>query len=258
MRLNGLMLSDTSASIYNLLGDTMKKYRMFLLILGVAVISFVCSACSHTLDVKNLNTYRTLGLGYAEKSVCLGVATDTMEPIKSEYVRSICRALQNSGCATKVLFPYNLSLHRSNPKADIIVNISPSIDYSGSVWNFFINWPGFLIFTPAWNGYIYHADMDFRIALSDGRTNKPIDNFIVPIKYNIRHAAINRTWTEIGWLEVSAIPFVAGFFFIQYDDNVTELLFQKVKGDVGNYVAEKIASRLGNYVSGMGGGMERE
>ena len=79
--------------------------------------------------------------------------------------------------------------------------------------------------------------MDFQIALSDGRTNKPIDNFIVPIKYNMRHAAMNRTWTEIGWLEVGAIPFVGGFFFIQYDDNVTELLLQKVKGDVGNLAA---------------------
>ena len=55
----------------------MKKYQI-LLILGVVAISFVCSACSHTFEVKNVNTYRTLGLGYTEKSVCLGVATETV------------------------------------------------------------------------------------------------------------------------------------------------------------------------------------
>ncbi len=234
----------------------MKKCRISLLILGVAVISFVCSACSHTLDVKNINTYRTLGLGYAETPVRIGITTDTTGPIESEYVRSICIALQNSGCATRVLFPYNFSLHGRDPKTDIIVKINPSIYYSGSGWNFLINWPGFLIFTPAWNGYIYKADMDFQIALLDGRTNKPIDSFMVPIKYNIRHAATNRTWTELGWLEWSVIPFVSGFFFIQYDDNVTELLFQKVKWDVGNYVAEKITSKIGGYVSGRSRDME--
>jgi len=170
-------------------GDKMKNYRI-LLILGVVVISFVCSACSHTLDVKNDYKYRTLGLGYAEEPVCIGVASETIE---SEYLQSICRALQNSGSASKVIFPYNLALHRKNPKADIIVKINPSIDYSGSGWNFLINWPGFLIFTPAWHGYIYHADMSFRIELLDGRTNKLIENFMVPINYNLRHAAINRT-----------------------------------------------------------------
>jgi len=236
----------------------MKKCQIFLLILGVAIISFICSACSHTFTVKNLNTYRTLGLGYAEGPVRIGLTTDTTQPVKSEYVRSICRALQNYGCASRVLFPYNLSLHRSDPKADIIVNISPSINYSGSGWNFLINFPGFLIFTPAWNGYVYHADMDFRITLSDGRTNKLIDNFVVPIKYNLRHAATNRTWTGVGWLEVGNIPFIGGLAFIRYDDNVTELLLQKVKDDVGNYVAEKIASKVGVYVASGGGGMEWE
>ncbi len=225
----------------------MKKYRMFLLIFGVAVISFVCSACSHTLEVKNLNTYRSLGLGYSGESVCLGVVTDTVEAVETEYVRSICMALQNTGCASRILFPYNLSLHSRDPKADVIVKISPLMDYSGSGWNFLINWPGFLIFTPAWNGYIYHADMDFRINLVDGRTNETIDNFSVPVRYNIRHAAMNRTWTEVGWLEVSLIPFIGGFVFVQYDDNVTELLLQKVKGDVGNYVSDKIASRIAGY-----------
>jgi len=56
--------------------------------------------------------------------------------------------------------------------------------------------------------------------------------------------------TEIGWLEVGVIPLVGGFFFIQYDDNVTELLLQKVRADVGNYVAEKITSRVIKYQHG--------
>ena len=215
----------------------------------VVIISFVCSACSHTLDIKNMGTYRTLGVVYEEDPVCIGVITNTTQPVEGGYVRTICESLQNTGCATRVLFPYNFSLHKRNPKADIIVKINLSTDYSGSGWNFLINWPGFLIFTPAWNGYIYNADMDFQISIIDGKTNKSIDNFTVPIKYDIRHADMNRTWTVgVGWFEWGITPLIGGFFFTNYDDTITELILYKTRKNVGDYVSEKIALRLRNYM----------
>ena len=222
----------------------MKNYKTCSFIISAAVIAIVCSGCSHSLTVKNIGNYRTLGLGYAEGPVSLGVVSNATESVPTEYVRSICMALQTSGCASRVIFPYNVSLRTSNPQADVIVRINPSIDYSGSGWNFLINWPGFLIFAPAWNGYIYSADMEFQIAISDAKTKETISNFSVPIRYDIRHAAMNRTWTEVGWFEVGIIPLIGGLVFTEYDDNVSELLFEKVRGNVGNYVAEKIASRI--------------
>jgi hypothetical protein len=34
-------------------------------------------------------------------------------------------------------------------------------------WNFLINWPGFVVFLPAWVGYGYHAEVETRLRIED-------------------------------------------------------------------------------------------
>jgi len=67
------------------------------------------------------------------------------------------------------------------------------------VLNFLINWPGFLIFMPAINGYIYEANYDVEVTLTEAAGDSKIDTWSIPIRLNLRHAAMNRTWTEVGW-----------------------------------------------------------
>lgn len=132
-------------------------------------------------------------------------------------------------------------------RADVIASIGVKSVYGGSGWNFLINWPGFLIFTPAWHGYNYKVSHTIDVQLNRGDDSTQFASFSLPVVLNIRHADMNRTWTEIGWLEWGIIPFVGGFVFISYDDNVTPLVAEKVAIPVGTYVAQEIVNRINGY-----------
>jgi len=107
-----------------------------------------------------------------------------------------------------------------------------------------VNNPGFLIFTPAWHGYIYEVKYTVNCTLTKSGTGETIDQFRIPIALNVRHAAINRTWTELSWLEVSVIAFVGGLAFIAYDESVTPLVSEKVDIPLGKYIAQEIVKRI--------------
>ena len=67
-----------------------------------------------------------------------------------------------------------------------------------------------------------------------------------PVNLNLRHADISRTWTEIGWLEWSVIPFIGAFVFIRYDKGVTPILMDAIQDPIGDYIAQEIVVRINN------------
>jgi hypothetical protein len=203
------------------------------------------AGCSHPLTVVNRSTYADTDIVPYEKKITVGIVPMSSDDTARHWVRGIGDALMRSGSVHNVTLPY---YEGGKQQVDLVARIDIRSDYSGSGWNFLITWPGFLIFTPAWNGFVYKADLNTRVTLYDGRSNKQIDYLDIPIKYDIRHADINRTWCEVGWLEVSLIPFVCGFFYVQYDDSVTQKLVEQMSNDYGNYIAGRILkSRAREY-----------
>jgi hypothetical protein len=122
------------------------------------------------------------------------------------------------------------------------INITP--EYKGSGWNFLINWPGFLVFVPALNGYVYKANYQVDIALAKSANPAQKDAWTMPINLDLRHAEIDRTWTEIGWLEWGVIPLIGGIVFTQYDPDVTPILIDAIETPVGDYIAQEIIQRI--------------
>lgn len=110
--------------------------------------------------------------------------------------------------------------------------------------NFLINFPGFLVWAPAWNGYVYHATYDFDIRLTRADDGSLIDAWPMTVNLSLRQAELDRTWTEISWFEVGSIAFVGGIVFIQYDDDVTPLLIDEIMMPIGKYVAEEVIRRI--------------
>ena len=80
--------------------------------------------------------------------------------------------------------------------------------------------------------------------LTKGGTREAIDQFHIPIVLDVRHAAIYRTWTELSWLEVSAIAFVGGIVFVNYDESVTPLVVEKIETPLGKFIAQEIVKRI--------------
>jgi hypothetical protein len=132
----------------------------------------------------------------------------------------------------------------SEKEVDVVVNIDVQTEHDGSGWNFLINFPGFLIFAPAWNGYIYEVKYTINVAIRKAGSKDVIDQFKLPLALDVRHASYNRTWTEVSWFEVGIIALVGGFVFIGYDDHVTPLVSDKVETPLGKYIAQDIVKRI--------------
>jgi len=158
------------------------------------------------------------------------------------YVDAVARALNLNGNVEKVAYPY-LPGHT----VDVIAYIDVTPKYRGVGTNFFVDWPGFLIFTPAWHGYSYHADLQTRVELVSANTKQPIGNFDWHHDYEFRQADIGRSWVEVGWLEYGAIPLIGGFFAMQYDTDQTDPFIQMVGNSFGNQISTRISQNLIKY-----------
>lgn len=207
------------------------------LVASIVLISFF-SGCAHQLEIKNLSMYRNTSLKSFETQASVGIASDAQEMEGKRLVKEVADALQKYNVRATT------STSQNKQNLDYIATFKLDSDYKGSGWNFLINWPGFLIFTPAWHGYNYTIEHNLSVILTDAKLGTQIDTFNIPIKLDIRHAAINRTWTEIGWLEWGIIPLVGGVFFTQYDDNVTPIAHDKAFPVLADNIAQEIASRL--------------
>ena len=193
----------------------MPKLTTRLLALSLSVAFAV--GCSHPLRVKNLEEYSRpieLGSNYPGKPT-IGIMPFDGTRDETPYWNAIVERLARDPGIGEVRTNY-IAQQATQPgafKPNLIVDVEPSVTYRSSGWNFLISFPGFLIFTPAWNGYIYRADVvtGFTIYDQEGRA---VDQFEVPMTYDIRHAEFDRTvWDEgMGWIVFVGAPLLSGIY----------------------------------------------
>lgn len=215
------------------------KVRFVGLVMGLVGIMVLGSGCAHTLEVKNIRSYDNRQTHPLQKSLTIGVLPSTDDVGSSQLVKGIETALGRY--STTVVLP---DAPGSINKVDVVASIKIQSEYKGSGWNFLINFPGFIIFTPAWNGYVYKANYKVDIALASGMDKSKLEAWSLPIDLDLRQAEIDRTWTEISWLEVGVIAFVGGIVFTGYDTDVTPILGEKIENPIGDYVAQDIVNHI--------------
>lgn len=207
-------------------------------------ISLFClTGCSHALEVKNLDYYRPEFYDSPALNSSVGIVTSPSTPAGDRLLTATANGLKRNGF--RVTYPFFLR-EDTRKSVDFIVKVTSSSQFKGSGWNFLINWPGFLIWTPAWHGYNYNANFRFDAEIVDTQsgTTENSTNVAIPVELDFRHAAMNRTWTEISWLEWGVIALIGGFVFIRYDKSVTPKLIDSVGEKIGDYVAGKITGTI--------------
>ena len=117
---------------------------------------------------------------------------------------------------------------------------------SGSAGNFFVCFPGFLLFTHAWLGYAYHYGLTARCDMTASVTGEHIKTLDVPIRLDMRHAEFDRTWANgyVGWIYLGLPCFFNGFFCIPYDPDLDPELRQQAFPALGAHVASEIIRTL--------------
>jgi hypothetical protein len=207
-------------------------------VVGLLALNVV--GCAHNLEVKNLNSYHNTVMQPLLKPAVVGITTTSGDFDCRRIVRAIAQELGKYSAET--VFPYAPA---GSKKVDVVANIDVKPKYEGSGANFFISWPGFLIWTPAWNGYVYNVTFDVNVSLAKSATGEQIDQFTIPLNLDVRHADMNRTWVEgAGWFFWTTPAFIGAFFHIRYDDNVTTLLLNKVELPLADYIAQEIVNRI--------------
>lgn len=214
----------------------MKKLVLIMAIVG----SLFFTGCSHNMRITNLDDYFAPPSPPLKAPIKIGVtSSNSTDPQTSKYVNSIVDALQRTGSFERVIYPYSQSVH----EVDVVIDIAVQPSYTGQGSNFWVNWPGFLIWAPAIWGYGYNAEIETKANITNLKGSGS-QQITVPVKYKFRQAEIDRTWTEIGWLEVSLIPFIGGFVVMDYDPDVTDEFIAKVSPNYGPYIVKKILDVL--------------
>ena len=219
-----------------------KKLHFFIYSSFYLLIVCILSSCTHPLEIKNLHSYSGTSFNTLEKQISIGIISNSNDIYAKRILREVATGL--SKYSAKVVYPYHPG---GNKKVDYLAKVSVNPEYKGSGLNFLINWPGFIIFAPAWNGYIYEVNYYINAGIIRDSDKKEITNIKIPIKLDVRHASFNRTWTEISWFEVSAIAFIGGIVFTQYDNSLTPLVIEKVESQLGDYVAQEMVSSIKSF-----------
>lgn len=208
---------------------------------GLLTIVFITSNCAHSLEVKNLRLYKSQFVSAQGQDIKVGLSAVTSGPEEERLVIAVANALKRDGF--KVTYPFFPSKD-SLQAVDYHVKLTMSSEYKGSGWNFLINWPGFLIWTPAWHGYRYRTIYDFDADITDARTGETLPRISAPVDLDIRHADMGRTWTEISWFEWSLIAFIGGILFTRYDHDITPQVLDRTESKISDYVGSKIAAAI--------------
>ena len=208
-------------------------------LLSALALSLASVGCSHRLEIKNLSEYRATSINVLPKKISIGIATTEEDVTIKRLLHDVGTELQKY--AGEVVMPYAAT---DEKKVDLIADIRITPDYRGSGANFLVNFPGFLVWAPAWHGYNYHVTYKVDVALISGADNTKFDEFSLPITLNIRQAELDRTWTEVGWFEVGLIPFIGGFHMISYDQDITPKVAEASGPTIGEYVGNEIVARI--------------
>jgi hypothetical protein len=199
------------------------------------------SGCAHSLEVKNLSLYKPQFMNSQAGNIRVGLIGAASCPEEERLLMATANALKRDGF--KITYPFFLN-EENKQSVDYIVKVTTASEYQGSGWNFLINWPGFLIWAPAWHGYNYRVVYGFDLDITDVKSSATLPRLSTPVDLDIRHADFNRTWTELSWLEWSAIAFVSGIIFTRYDKSVTPILLNATEAKIADYVASRLEAVL--------------
>ena len=215
-------------------------FRLLSLSLTVVVLSFL-SACVHTLEVVDIKDYKiTLSDGPRQN---VAVLRPALEEDDQAFFDLFIDRLREHPATAQVRRNWTWDTQEAGFHPDVVVEVAPEVSYSGSGWNFLITFPGFLIFTPAWNGLVYHGDIATSIKTFNPTTRELISEETVVTDYSMRHLDFGRGfWAASGWWTpgYGATSLLSAFYNISYDGDATEPFVEKIRRSYGDFIAEKV------------------
>ena len=219
----------------------MKKLSFALTLL---VLAAVITGCTYPMNVKNLNNYHNKTVVALDERLRIGIRANAADLNGHRFIHAVGRDLLKYNAQTTT------AVDETNNFIDVIANISVVSKQRGSGWNFWADFPGFLIWFPSWHGYNYHVMYDIDVTLNDAKTGQLINAMYIPVRLDVKHADIDRTWVDgVAWPTLGASALIGGLHNMMYDETLTPLVEQEVAPVLADYVAQEIALTLHYYKS---------
>ena len=209
-------------------------------IVFILIIQFFIG-CSHSLTVTNEDEYYASSPMISKENLELGILPpQTLE--EERLVEEIIDNLRSNG-NIKVKYPYSMG---SGHSVDYLVDFRIQRENKGSPMNFFISFPGYIIFTPWWNGYKYSTDIMTKVNFFDFKTSEVLLNRSFETLYECKHSEFDRTWTQgLDWILTYGIAsLIGGLYYTSYDDDISTEFNKKIAPNYGKYISRKLMSSI--------------
>ena len=216
--------------------------RNWILVLLVLLVIGSSVACTHPMQVRRYGEWAHLmstspdspELARPTANVAIGKLEGPSGDLEQRILSEIDSEIRSTG-------------RRGRGSEPVTVDLMMETDFSADGLNYLIAFPGFVIFTPAWNGFQYYMTYEFTATYHIPESAPQVEEF--SCGYKLNHCSFGRGFATIGagWLLTWASPLIAGFFYITYDDWYTPVFLDVAKkegDDVARYAVHKIYEGL--------------
>jgi hypothetical protein len=209
------------------------RFQLVALLFAMSTV-----ACTHNMEVKNLHDYSYT----ASAPRSLKLSLERVPP--EETARALATAVKDGLAAHSSVERVTVAdMAPPDFHPDYVVSVQPTTKFTGSGWNYLISFPGFLIFTHAWNGYVYGAQTSTEIEIRRPDASEVLASQTLETDWNFRHCDFGRgAWTSSGWYTpgYGGLNLIIGFFMIRYDDDATAPLLLAVHDPYGQFIANHV------------------
>ncbi len=206
----------------------------------LSFLSLLAVGCTSRFEITNPDDYADRLFDYSQEGLCLGIKIDKPSRDADIIGQGITKALREQA-EYRAFYQ-----HIIRDRLDVIADIKIDHDFSGSIGNFFVAFPGYIFFTHAWLGYKYNADFKVSCILTAVVTDEIIGTIEFPIHVDMRHADAGRTWSNAIIWPVAPFSVLNGLYCITYDDDITRDLRTEYYSTISQYIASEIIKVINN------------
>jgi hypothetical protein len=203
---------------------------------GIALLLVLAAACTHDIEVSGLPP----DAGATAWEVGRVAVAPYRGPARGRpFHGHLLDALRSHPGVAEVTAGWRPGAEEG-PPPDVALAASAKVDYRGSLWNLPITFPGFLVFTHAWHGYVYGAEAVLEIQVLDPRSGERLASEVVETRFALRHCDRDRGfWASSGWWILVVPSLVAGVVFTGFDEAAIDDFQDAIRQPYGNYLADR-------------------
>jgi hypothetical protein len=224
----------------------MKQNNVILNTALIALTSLLASGCTHSMKITKRPTPPAAVQGPAQP-VRVGFTSVGNDLL----LRSAIKAVRENSAIAESKENYKPTAEFT---PDYVCQLSQESKFKAAGQNFLITFPGFLVFTHAWLGYQYGANITTHSTLLDASSNV-VSQLDIDTPYTFRHCSFGRgaTTSCVGWLTpgYGAINIIPGVVFATtYDKSATPPFLDQAAPSYAQYVASKVLEQLAQVQAG--------